>query len=248
MAIQKTEGFILKTYDFRETSKIVFFYTKEFGKIKGILKGIREDRKKFSTTLDLATLNEIIFYQSRNKDLHLISKCDLIKDFPFIRKDVKRMVISFALLELTDNLTPPEEKNISIFELLRASLDLLDRGLDTEKIWISFQIKVMKLAGFKPELENCLVCGKEVNSNTYFSLNYGGLLCLGCREKDKNAKRLLKGTLASLLYIDREDFKKLYSFNLTRRIKDELQELLRRFIEYHSEIRIKSERLLSVLR
>ena len=39
--ILKAEGIVLKTFNFRETSCIVTFFTKEHGKIKGVLKGIQ---------------------------------------------------------------------------------------------------------------------------------------------------------------------------------------------------------------
>ena len=53
MSIDKAEGFVLSKRDLRETSIIVEFYTKEFGKISGILKGIRTEPEKFASNLEL---------------------------------------------------------------------------------------------------------------------------------------------------------------------------------------------------
>jgi len=242
----KTEGFILKTYDFREKSKIAYFYTREFGKIKGILKGIEENKKNFPTHLQPSSKNEIIFYPSRS-DLHLISRCDLIEDFPSIRNNLKRMVISNCFLELIDNIMPLEEANIPIFNLLGFSLNALNKGFDIDLLWIFFQIKALKLAGFRPQLNFCLLCEKEIKDwSIYFSLNLGGLICWECKDRDRDAKRLLKGTLASLIYIDKSNPERLYSFKIDRKIKSELQDLLKIFIQYHLEREIKSERLLEV--
>ena len=36
--IVKTEGIVLKSFDFRETSRIATFFTRDFGKVKGVLK------------------------------------------------------------------------------------------------------------------------------------------------------------------------------------------------------------------
>ncbi|HEC68800.1 MAG TPA: DNA repair protein RecO, partial [Candidatus Omnitrophica bacterium] len=66
MAIIKDKGFILRTFDFRETSKIVHIFTKKLGKVHGVLKGFRRGKKEFTTSLDSFSLNEFIFYQSRN--------------------------------------------------------------------------------------------------------------------------------------------------------------------------------------
>jgi len=243
--ICKTEGFILKTYDFREKSKIAIFYTKDFGKIKGLLKGIKEDKRNFFTHLELSSKNEIIFYPNKRSDLNLVSRCDLIQDFPSLRFDLKRMVISNCFLELIENITPLEEKNPSIYNLLEICLLALNNGFSPELLWIFFQIKLLKLTGFKPELKNCLSCQKEINNSAYFSLPKGGLLCLRCSQEEKNIKRLPKGIIASLLYLEKVDFKKFSSFRMNREMVKILRDLIKRFIEHHSEIKIKSERLLN---
>ena len=64
MAIIKTEAIVLKTFDFRETSLIAHFFTKDHGRVNGILKGIRKDPRKFASTLEPFSSNEIVFYQS----------------------------------------------------------------------------------------------------------------------------------------------------------------------------------------
>ena len=239
----------MKTYDFRETSKIALFYTKDLGKIKGILKGIRKNKKNFSTHLQLSSKNEIIFYPSRKSDLHLITSCDLIEDFSSLRTNLKRTIISDCLLELINSILPLEEKNLPIFNLLEFSLNALNKGIDPEILWIFFRIKTLKLTGFKPEIKYCLLCQKKTtlmhkDGATYFSFKSGGLLCQRCSQKDKDAKRLLKGTLSSLLYMERAKLNRIYSFKIDEKIRYELKDILKRFTEFHSEINIKSEKLL----
>src|SRR3989338_11496384 len=113
--IQKAEAVVLKTFDFRETSKIAMFFSREFGKLKGLFKGIRKEPKKFATHLNLGSLNEIVFYRKRNSEIHLISHCDLKNDFPGLRRDLKRMLSLNYVLELVDALMPLEDKNEEVF-------------------------------------------------------------------------------------------------------------------------------------
>ena len=75
--IVKTEAIVLKSFDFRETSRIVTFYSREYGKVKGLLKGIRKDPRKFGSSVDRFSVNDIVFYQYRNSDIHLVSQCDM---------------------------------------------------------------------------------------------------------------------------------------------------------------------------
>ena len=100
--ILKTEGFVLKTFDLRETSRIAIFFTKEYGKVSGVLKGIRKDHKKFGSSIDRFSLNDFVYYQYRNSDLHLISQCDLKNYYYPIRQDLKKSLAASYILELVN--------------------------------------------------------------------------------------------------------------------------------------------------
>src|SRR6185436_12398551 len=118
MAIVKTQAIVLKSFDFRETSRIATFFTKEFGKMSGILKGIRTDPKKFGSSLDRFSINDIVYYQHRNSDLHLVSHCDLRQFFFPVRQDLKKSLAASYILELINAIMPPEEKNEDIYQLI----------------------------------------------------------------------------------------------------------------------------------
>jgi len=79
--ISQTSAIVLRRYHFRETSLIISFYTKHFGKVTGIVKGIRKDPKRFGSYLDIYTINDIVFYHHPKKNLDLISQAVLVKNF-----------------------------------------------------------------------------------------------------------------------------------------------------------------------
>ena len=72
--IVTTQVIVLKSFDFRETSRIETFFTKDHGKLKGILKGIRKDHRKFGSSVDKFSVNDIVYYHHRNSDVHLVSQ------------------------------------------------------------------------------------------------------------------------------------------------------------------------------
>ena len=65
MSATKTLAFTLKTQDYRDTSLLGYFYTRDHGKVRGIVKGIRDTRARFGSTLEPFSLNEILFYKRR---------------------------------------------------------------------------------------------------------------------------------------------------------------------------------------
>lgn len=106
MSIHKTEAIIINKFDFRETSVIANFYTRDFGKISGILKGIRQEPKKFASSLEPFSLNEIIFYRKRNSTLHLVSQCDIKNNFSGIRRDMLKAGAGGIVTELIHAVMP----------------------------------------------------------------------------------------------------------------------------------------------
>ena len=182
--ILKTEGIVLRTFDLRETSRIAIFFTKEYGKVSGVLKGIRKDHKKFGSSVDRFSVNHIVYYQYRNSDLHLISHCDLKGYFYPIRQDLQKSLAASYILELVHLIMPPEEKNERVYRLMLDFLDSLQTENDASALVHFFQIKILSLSGFKPHLDTCLKCKTRIMERARFSLREGGLVCLDCAAGD----------------------------------------------------------------
>ena len=247
MAILRTEAIVLRTFDFRETSLIANFFTREYGRIDGLLKGIRREPKKFASTLEPFSSNEIIFYQKRSSQLHLISQCDLKDNFNNLRKDLKSIAHGCYLTDLIQQLMPQEEKNEEVYMLTLLALKQIDRGEDAEKALRVFIIKFLKLIGFRPRLDGCVACDKNILQEAYFNVKRGGLLCANCNGRDNHSTSVLKGTVASILHIEQSNWQDALRLGLNAKVKEELHSILHNFMEFHLQIRPKSKELLEVL-
>jgi DNA repair protein RecO (recombination protein O) len=245
MSIHKTEAIVLNKYDFRETSVIANFYTRDFGKLSGLLKGIKADPVKFASTLEPFSHNEIIFYRKRNSSLHLVSQCDNINNFSAIREAIPKVGASVMITEMLNMIMPAEDKNEDIFNLALESLDELQRTDNPDKIGTIFKIKTLALSGFKPHLDSCLCCDAKILGESRFSLKQGGLLCTKCCAKDLAARSIFRGTVASILHIEKNDFRSALTLGMNPEIKKELNMVLSSFLKFHLEKDLKSERVLS---
>lgn len=246
MAILKTEAIVLKTFDFRETSVIAHFFTKEYGRIDGILKGIRKDPKKFGSRLEPFSLNEIIFYQTRSSGLQLVSQCDLVDNFNRVRAALTSITCACYLIDLLRHLMPHEEKNEPVYSLAIAALQQVDMGSDREKVLRIFTIKLLKAIGFRPRLDSCIACDKDISDNAFFNVKKGGLLCAGCARLDSYSADVLKGTIASIVHLEQSSWPDALRLGLTGKIKEELNYILHNFIEFHLQVKPKSREFLEM--
>ena len=238
--ILKTEGIVLKTFDFRETSRIATFFTKDHGKVKGVLKGIRKDPRKFGSHLDKFSVNDIVYYQYRRSDLHLISQCDLKQYFFALRGDYRRNMAAQYALELIDVIMPAEEPCRKIYQLMLDYLGALETARDIDKLVHVFQVKILLLSGFRPHLDACVKCGEKVEGKAYFSLRSGGLVCAQCPSAETVLTPISKGTIASVLHIEGAPWEKSLRLGLTPTVKRELRYILNKFLVYHLERKIKT--------
>ena len=242
--ILKTRGIVLKTFDFRETSRIATFFTQDYGKVKGVLKGIRKDSRKFGSSVDQFSENDIVYYQYRNSDLHLISQCDLRNFFPPIRRDIKKILAASYVLELVDAIMPSEEPNGNVYALMLDYLSSLEAIEDVSKLVHIFQIKILLLSGFRPHLDSCLVCKKDVSGQAKFSSQLGGLVCLRCRLDEPHVTLVSRGAVASLLHIERSDWQVSLRLGISEPIKKELKFLLNDFLVFHLDRQLKTAKYL----
>ncbi|MCX5703921.1 MAG: DNA repair protein RecO, partial [Candidatus Omnitrophica bacterium] len=183
MSIDKTEAIVLNKRDFRETSLIISFYTRDFGKLNGILKGIRAEPAKFAANPELFSHNEIIFYKKTNSSLHLVSQCDSRDNFDAIRQNITKIAIGSFMMDLLGVVMAQEDKNEEIFDLTLTCLKELVTTNNPDKIMTIFKIKMLALSGFKPHFDSCVSCGARIMGQSKFSLVQGGLLCPECYQK-----------------------------------------------------------------
>lgn len=244
MAIIQTPAIILKAFDYRETSKIVVFFTRDHGKVSGVLKGIRKDSRKFGSSLERFSLNDIVYYQYRNSELHLVSQCDMRAFFYPVRQDLKRSMAASYAMELTNLMMPAEMTNKRVYSLLHYFLQALEACKDIDGLVKVFQIKSLFFSGFHPHLDACLHCHKKVQGKVFFSMQEGGLICPSCCRDGRSAHPISPGTVATILHIERSRWADCQKVKFSMALRTELKYILNNFLVFHLGKRIKSAKYL----
>lgn len=247
MAILKTEALVLRKWDFRETSILVNFFSRDFGKMSGLLKGIRTEPAKFASTVEPFSHNDIIFYKKINSPLHLVSQCDIKDNFGLVRQNISKVSIASFMMELIDALMPQEDPNAEVFDFAATCLKELEVNEMPEKIMTIFKIKMLAFSGFKPHFDSCVSCGDRVNTHSKFSFTLGGLLCARCYHKDLSSRSVFRGTVASILHIEKNDFRNNLNLGMNPQIKKELNIILNAFLNFHLEKELKSQKVMNKL-
>ena len=237
--IRKAHGIVLDLHDYSETSLIVNFFTREFGKVKCLVKGAKKKNSGYGSQFALFSLNRIVYYEKTRSSLFLLTECEMVEYFGRLRTELTRMAHAGYLVEFTASVSHLGDANARLFDVLLASLRMLCTD-DVRKVARTFEVKALSATGFMPQMERCASCKSAIGNESAFSPMLGGVLCSRCARQDANSLRISQGTRALILYIRDMDFLALSRVRITGRMQDELEALLKAFVHYHTEMEPKS--------
>jgi len=246
VAIQRTEALVLRRQDFGDTSLIVVAFTRRFGKLHGLVKGIKADYRRYGSRLEPLSLNAIVFYEKHTTTLQLISQCDLVEPFPILSQRLPAFATALYWAELTDAVTSLMDPNEELFALLLDALHSLPQTDDVERLSRLFEVKVLATSGFFPRLEDCVGCRTilPTTGEARLSARQGGLLCAACGAREPSAPLITRGTIATIRQMGREGWPELLRLQFTAVTREELSTVLREFLGYHVDKRFRAPEVL----
>jgi DNA repair protein RecO (recombination protein O) len=189
MGIHTTEAIVLRRYPFRETSITLSCLTSDFGKMKGLVKGLRVQPNRHRSAMEPCTVNRIVFYDTRTSQLHLVSQCELLDPLEGLQRDLDITRVAALCIELVDAVVPLEDPQPATYRLLKQTLERLSLGAaDLQAVRAHFIIRLLRLAGFQPQLDRCTGCNSLVHNEGFWSARQGGLICPRCLHEDPKAE------------------------------------------------------------
>jgi len=236
MSLVKTEGIVLKSFKYGDSSLIFSFYTKEFGKVKVLAKGIKRPKSRFAPP-GTFSLVEVVFYKREKSELHLLSSSETLKNFSGLTKSLNRFSWASAVSELLDQLIRGEEANLRIFNLSLKTLSRMESTDESnlEKLFWSFALKLSTHLGYKPKLDACANCGKEIKEEeVLFSPERGGVICKKCAREDEYFLKLSRKSHLLARQLLSLDLNKVEKFAVDKESLSEVSELVKSFISYHT--------------
>lgn len=228
MGIHTTDAIVLRCYPFRETSVTVTCLTDRFGKLKGLVKGLRAQPNRHRSQMEALTVNRIVFYDTHASQLHLISQCDLLAPLAGLQRDLETFTLASRCAQLADALIPLEEPQPRSYQTLKHTLERLAQGgEDPVLLEVHCIARLLRLAGFQPQLDACTGCGTKVQHQGYWSAREGGLLCSSCLHKDPRAEPMPLDMVASLSQLSEAEQPVPFPESLVRTLRARLEEFLR---------------------
>jgi len=243
----QTEAVIIKKTKLREADVIFTLYTPHLGKIQAFAKSVRKTRSKMAGHLELLTHSQVSLARGRNLDTIIGSQT--INSFLPLKSDLWLTSCGLYVIELVNQFTADDVENLTLFQLLGATLEQLCRTANRDLILRYFELHLLDKAGYRPQLQQCVSCQKtlepEVNS---FSSASGGMLCPDCAANHPSSHPVSINAQKILRLLQNSDYSTVERLKIDAVLSRELESVMSNYLKYLLEREIKSAAWLDMLR
>lgn len=224
MPLYTADALVLRTYRLGEADRIVVFLTRDRGKRRGVAKGARRQRSRFSGALEPMTEVRVAYFEKEQRELVGLNYAETIRSpLELLRREgtvadhpVDDQALGYVgyFAELLDEWAQEADADDRLYRLGASMLDALAGGAPTVPLARYFEYWLLRLQGVYPEARG--------------TLSDGALAFLaGCR------------TVGPRRVVD---------VGVTPRVLKELENVHRALIAMHLEKTLKSDRVLRDLR
>ena len=163
MGLTETEAIVLRTYSLAEADKIVVCLTRSAGVIRGVARGARRLKSRFGASLEPFTLLSLGYYEKEGRELVTLNHTEIIRSY-FGLSGNEEVVAALAYMgELLLEFAPPHAADERLFRMVKACLEALSTAPeDLPAVVRYYELWMLKLAGFLPDLRICSDCRQQL--------------------------------------------------------------------------------------
>jgi DNA repair protein RecO (recombination protein O) len=167
----------LKTYPLGEADRIVAFFSRDRGKMRGVANGARRMKNRFGASLEPLAHSRIQFFEKENRELVRIQSADLLDSSMKLFEDYDRAVCAGRVVELVDRFCRVSRR----MPCSTGSPDGqgAEQGCPLEFAACYFEVWMLKLAGVFPDLFVCSACARrlELNDERFLAPGLQAVIC-----------------------------------------------------------------------
>lgn len=200
MSTEKTDALVIRLADFSETSRVVTFFTREFGKVSALAKGARRLKSSFEAALDLLTACRIVFLRKSSASLDILTEAQLISRFRPAGRNLTGLYGGYYVAELLSGLTEDYDPHPVLYDESVQALSRLSHDDDPRLSLLRFELVLLREIGQLPAFDVCVNCGAPATEKKPYGfwVSQGGVICPQCRNEEFDRNVIQPGTLAVL--------------------------------------------------
>lgn len=235
-----TTGVVLKTRNIGEQDRIITLLSKEHGVIEASAKNVKRIKSGLVSSTQVLGYSEVTLFCNRDK--YYINSAHSINSFYNIRMDVKALSLALYFCELITYLSINHDNSNEVLRLLLNTLSFIDKNQKNVNLLKPiFELRLLSLCGFMPDLVCCRQCVEFENKTMYFNSLNSNIVCKDCGGQNTSVEfELSDSVFCAMKHIIYSPFEKLFSFNLSDKSIKSLSHISQAYVLNHIEKSFKS--------
>lgn len=236
----RTPAIILKRRDFNEADRLLTVLTPTHGKIDIIAKGARKPTSTKTGHVELFTRADMLI--NKGRDFGIVNQAEMVMPYLELRNDLQLGAYASYTAELVDRFTGQDDDDQRhLFNLFDDTLRRLCSEADPLLVLRYFEVHLLGLVGFQPELNECVVGREPITpEDQYFSYGEGGVICPRHVVKMGHVMPIPMVTLKLLRHLQRSPFSQVRPLTLAPSLHEDAERILLGYITYLLERRLQS--------
>jgi DNA repair protein RecO (recombination protein O) len=202
MVVLTSEAVVLRTWPVHEADLIVSFFTRDYGRMRGVAKAALKSRRRFGGALEPMTLARAWFAERPRQDLVRLDQLEIVRSPLSEPVDQARMAVLSFYAEVLDEALPEHDPQDAFFRLLVSVLEHTSAAQPeaaqgptscsqparsestaprSSGPWMAltyFSLWMTRLMGLLPDIACCIVCGEALHAEEVsFPSHADGLFC-----------------------------------------------------------------------
>lgn len=213
-----TDGLVIREQRIKEGDKVITILTRDKGVIRSFVNGANNIKSPKTTATGLITYSQFDIYLN-SKGNYIIDDAHAKEVFMPLRQDIDKMALSQYFCELCEQFAPRDANAEGILRLTLNSLYMLAHNkLPIELIKCIFELRLMSVSGYMPDLVGCCECHIYEDDNMYFLPDSGQLICKSCKTENTGRSILTGKTVTNVMrHCVYSELNKLFSFTLSEK-------------------------------
>ena len=227
----RVEAVVLRHSNWGEADRMLGVYSRERGRLRVVAKGARKLLSRKAGHLEPFT--QVALLLAKGRDMWIVTQAETVNAFLTLREDLVRTGYAAYVVELLDRFTYDEGENRALYHLLVDTLTRIDVEEDAFLAVRYYEVRLLDLVGFRPQLQTCVHCNREIQAeDQFFSAELGGVLCPNCGKVKPSSTPVSMPVLKYMRHFQRSTYAEALRAAPKPEEQRELEALMQHYLTY----------------
>ena len=180
MGLGTSAAVVIGSFPLGESDRVVTFFSREFGRVRGVARAARRLKSRFGGALELFTLGQLVFFDTGRSELVRIDHFDVTRPFARLRERLETLGEAAWVVEVVARTTGERDRQPALWGLLVRTLGAMEGSARPARVAACFGVRCLDVLGHRPRLDRCVECGRGYPFPRP-GLAEGGVVCEDCR-------------------------------------------------------------------